>query len=109
MDLEAFDDSELYQQLLRDYIQAVGPGGNLDPAAVAAMGRSLSRKSKKKKVDTKASKGRKLRYAVHPKLEHFMFPVPVGECGMDVDRLFASLPGRKGKVVVPAVAAVEEE
>jgi len=109
VDLEAFDDSELYQQLLRDYIQAVGPGGNLDPAAVAAMGRSLSRKSKKKKVDTKASKGRKLRYAVHPKLEHFMFPVPVGECGMDVDRLFASLPGRKGKVVVLAVAAVEEE
>lgn len=109
VDLEAFDDSELYQQLLRDYIQAVGPGGNLDPAAVAAMGRSLSRKSKKKKVDTKASKGRKLRYAVHPKLEHFMFPVPVGEVGMDVDRLFASLPGRKGRGMVPVAAPVEEE
>jgi protein AATF/BFR2 len=109
VDLEAFDDSELYQQLLRDYIQAVGPGGNLDPAAVAAMGRSLSRKSKKKKVDTKASKGRKLRYAVHPKLEHFMFPVPVGEVGMDVDRLFASLPGRKGRGGVPVAAPVEEE
>eukprot|EP00624_Nannochloropsis_granulata_P006469 evm.model.NODE_48527_length_18767_cov_16.646240.1 len=109
VDLEAFDDAELYQQLLKDYIQAVGPGGDLDPAAVAAMGRSLSRRRQKKKVDTKASKGRKLRYAVHPKLEHFMFPVPMGECGMDVDRLFASLPGRRGRVVVPVAGKAGEE
>jgi hypothetical protein len=97
VDLEAFDDSELYQQLLRDYIQAVGPSGGMDTAAVAALGKSFAKRNKKK-VDTKASKGRKLRYAVHPKLEHFMFPVPVPPCNMDIDRLFASLPGaRKDK------------
>ncbi len=109
VDLEAFDDSELYQQLLRDYIQAVGPGGGgaggMDAAAMAAMmGRSMSKKSKKK-VDTKASKGRKLRYAVHPKLEHFMFPVPLPFCSMDINRLYASLPGRRRTEAAAAAAA----
>ena len=96
VDLEAFDDSELYQQLLRDYIQAVGPSGGMDTAAVAALGKSFAKRNKKK-IDTKASKGRKLRYAVHPKLEHFMFPVPLPPCNMDVDRLFASLSGARKK------------
>ena len=44
------------------------------------------------KVERKASKGRKIRYKVHAKLQHFMFPVPaVPPAGLDVDRLMASL------------------
>lgn len=92
LDLEAFDDSELYQSLLKDYIQNVGPSGHLGRLAVNAT--SVRARRSKKKVDTKASKGRKLRYAVHPKLEHFMFPIPAPKAPMDIDRLFASLPGR---------------
>ncbi len=92
-DEEAFDDAELYQLLLRDYIQSVGPAGGVDGLSAMAGGGGLSKRSKRKGVDTKASKGRKLRYAVHPKLEHFMFAVPAPPAPMDVDRLFASLPG----------------
>jgi protein AATF/BFR2 len=102
VDLEAFDDSELYQQLLRDYMQA--GGGGVGVGGLAGLGRSSGRASRKKKVDTKASKGRKIRYSVHPKLEHFMFPVDP-PCPTDRNRLFASLPGRVGR----ATAAAEGE
>lgn len=56
-DREVFDDTDFYHQLLRDIIDARGngPGGNDDWMAVQ------KEKKAKKKVDTKASKGRKLR------------------------------------------------
>jgi hypothetical protein len=46
-------------------------------------------------VDRKASKGRKIRYIVHKKLEQFMYPSPTTVVGnnasFDPDRLFQSL------------------
>jgi len=57
----------------------------------------LNRANKVKKVvDTKASKGRKLRYEVHEKIKNFM--VPVLNRGTwheeQIDELFASLLGK---------------
>jgi protein AATF/BFR2 len=49
---------------------------------------------KKNNVDRKASKGRKIRYTVHDKLQNFMFPIPTvnpSSVTIDSDRLFASL------------------
>jgi hypothetical protein len=51
---------------------------------------------KKASVERKASKGRKLRYTTHAKLQHFMFSVPnqmMAEEDVHTDRelLFASL------------------
>jgi protein AATF/BFR2 len=59
--------------------------------------RELQRKQrKKKKVDTKASKGRKLRYHVHEKLLNFMAPEPRGTWHESmVEELFGSLFGVK--------------
>eukprot|EP01035_Chromulina_nebulosa_P005656 gene5656-7680_t len=34
------------------------------------------KKRKAENVERKASKGRKIRYKVHAKLQHFMFPIP---------------------------------
>lgn len=34
----------------------------------------VRRKSRKKNVDRKASKGRKIKYVTHPKMQNFMFP-----------------------------------
>lgn len=49
-------------------------------------------KRKKSNVDRKASKGRKIRYTVHAKLQNFMFPIPtISEMQIDKDRLFGSL------------------
>lgn len=48
----------------------------------------------KKKVDTKASKGRKLRYTVHEKLQNFMVPIPRATWHDEqIDEFFVSLLG----------------
>jgi len=58
-DLEIFDDTDFYQQLLRDVIDAKGgSAGRTDWMA------SQRQKKSKKHVDTKASKGRKLRFVI---------------------------------------------
>ncbi|KAJ7132107.1 apoptosis-antagonizing transcription factor [Mycena epipterygia] len=92
VDIEVFDDADFYQQLLRDIIDSRGNNG---PGSDDWMGVQKQKKAKKK-VDTKASKGRKLRYEVHEKLQNFMVPVPVP--GMwheeQIDELFSSLMGR---------------
>lgn len=56
-DEEVFDDTDFYQQLLRDVIDSRnGERGGQDWMA------AQKERKKKKNVDTKASKGRKLRY-----------------------------------------------
>ncbi|KAI7140216.1 hypothetical protein KC352_g29632, partial [Hortaea werneckii] len=50
----------------------------------------------KKNVDTKASKGRKLRYTVHEKLQNFMVPEDRASWGeRQTDELFGSLFGQR--------------
>ncbi len=108
-DPEVFDDTDFYQQMLRDVIESRGDGTSAAEDWIA-----LQREKKaKKKVDTKASKGRKLRhvlffvhsdnllthsdrYEVHEKLQNFMVPVPVVGAWHEeqIDELFASLLGK---------------
>ncbi|GLB41711.1 putative TRAUB-domain-containing protein [Lyophyllum shimeji] len=90
-DPNIFDDTDFYQQLLRDIIDSRGNAiGGDDWMAVQ------KEKKAKKKVDTKASKGRKLRYETHEKLQNFMVPVPIiaGWHEEQIDELFASLLGK---------------
>uniref|UniRef100_F6YE22 Mediator of RNA polymerase II transcription subunit 27 n=1 Tax=Xenopus tropicalis TaxID=8364 RepID=F6YE22_XENTR len=77
-DEEMFDDDDFYHQLLREVIER--KTSSLDPNDQVAMGRQWLaiqklRSKIKKKVDTKASKGRKIRYHVHSKLVSFMAPI----------------------------------
>jgi len=63
----------------------------------------------KKVVETKASKGRKLRYEIHEKLQNFMVPVPVRGTWHDeqIDELFASFMGKSPpSEEAPGTAAV---
>lgn len=57
-DSEIFDDTDFYQKLLRDIIDSRGSGTKNEGWMVIQ-----KQKKAKKKVDTKASKGRKLRSA----------------------------------------------
>lgn len=69
-----FDDAPFYQSLLRDLIasrNADSAGATAEPLLPPKLHPSGS---KNQKVDTKASKGRKVRYTVHEKLENFMAP-----------------------------------
>ncbi len=57
VDVDVFDDTDFYQKILRDIIDARGDGSKNDDWMLLQ-----KQKKAKKKVDTKASKGRKLRY-----------------------------------------------
>ena len=123
-----FDDSKLYQQLLKDFISSSSASTNrkgvaIDPAQEAAtrLKRAMHKKgdnsdlstlltdevtgegvlAKKKSdmptVDRRASKGRKIRYTVIPKLVNFTFPVPRQEPKIKEDVWFKSLFGGAGK------------
>jgi protein AATF/BFR2 len=70
VDVEIFDDTDFYQQLLRDVIDARGGGNGVEGADDWMV--MQKQKKAKKKIDTKASKGRKLRYA----LVHILFYLP---------------------------------
>jgi protein AATF/BFR2 len=59
LNMEVFDDTDFYQQLLRDVIDARGSGNG--PTGVDDSMILQKQKKSKKMVDTKASKGRKLR------------------------------------------------
>ncbi|KAF9996059.1 hypothetical protein BGZ65_008333 [Modicella reniformis] len=95
-DEEIFDDTDFYQQLLRELIES-RMVDNDDPTATGMRWAALRQtKQSKKQVDTKASKGRRLRYHVHEKLQSFMAPVPAGTWHEEmVEELFSSLLGRK--------------
>lgn len=73
-DKEIYDDTDFYQQLLKalvDQRQADSLSGG------AIKWSAAMRDTKKRKIiDKKASKGRKLRYHVHDKLQNFMAPIP---------------------------------
>lgn len=77
LDEDIFDDDDFYHQLLRELIERKTSAA--DPNDQVAMGRQWLaiqklRSKIKKKVDTKASKGRKVRYHIHSKLVNFMAP-----------------------------------
>ncbi|XP_008568029.1 PREDICTED: protein AATF [Galeopterus variegatus] len=78
LDEEIFDDDDFYHQLLRELIER--KTSSLDPNDQVAMGRQWLaiqklRSKIHKKVDRKASKGRKLRFHILSKLLSFMAPI----------------------------------
>ncbi|GMT30299.1 hypothetical protein PFISCL1PPCAC_21596, partial [Pristionchus fissidentatus] len=80
-DVEIFDDDDFYQVLLRDLIERKQAVDTNDPIAMSRQWleiEKLRQKRKKKNVDTRASKGRKVRYTVIPKLVNFFPAVPEG-------------------------------
>lgn len=113
-DPEIYDDADFYATLLRELVdrrmtdRASGSAGMLlnhndsNPAAAAASSSSsrllpFARDRKPRgQVDTRASKGRKMRYAVHEKLQNFMAPEDRGSWGeRQTAELFAGLLGQK--------------
>ncbi|KAF9292373.1 hypothetical protein BGZ68_007388 [Mortierella alpina] len=109
-DEEIFDDGDFYQQLLRELIES-RMVDNDDPTAMGMRWAALRQtKQTKKQVDTKGSKGRRLRYHVHEKLQSFMAPIPAGTWHEEmVEELFSSLLGRKGGNLDDEEEVEEEE
>lgn len=72
---EIYDDSDFYHQLLRELIEYKSNiGDNQSEITQKFIELQKVRNKMKKKVETRASKGRKIRYNVHNKLVNFMPP-----------------------------------
>ncbi|KAM7354247.1 apoptosis antagonizing transcription factor [Cochliomyia hominivorax] len=70
-----YDDSDFYHQQLRELIEyKANTTSNMSEVTKQFLELQKLRQKMKKKVDTRASKGRKLRYNVHNKLINFMAP-----------------------------------
>ncbi|KAJ0970596.1 hypothetical protein J5N97_018555 [Dioscorea zingiberensis] len=72
-DPELVDDSEFYQQLLKEFLESCDPTSS----EVAFYALRKMQAKKRKIVDRRASKSRKIRYNVHEKIVNFMAPVPM--------------------------------
>lgn len=92
---EIFDDSDFYHQLLRELIEyKSNVGDNQSEITQKFIELQKVRSKMKKKVETRASKGRKIRYNVHNKLVSFMPPKDMSEWTDDArTELFNSLFG----------------
>ncbi|XP_050967170.1 protein AATF isoform X3 [Labeo rohita] len=95
LDEEIFDDDDFYHQLLRELIERKTSA--TDPNDQVAMGKQWLaiqklRSKIKRKVDTKASKGRKIRFHIHSKLMNFMAPIDNSSMSDDArSELFRSM------------------
>lgn len=87
---EVFDDSDFYSSLLRDLLD----NASLVEAGASASASSALGRKRKRAVDTRASKGRRIRYDVMERVQNFMPPVPsnLWDDAQSV-RLFAQLAG----------------
>lgn len=96
-DAEIFDDSDFYHQQLRELIERKTADIE-DPVAISRQWLEIQklRNKVKKKIDTKASKGRKTRYNAHSKLVSFMAPMDnITWTDESKDDLFKSLFGKR--------------
>ena len=92
-----FDDSKVYAHMLKDFITHSSSGTNVIDANLLRQ-RSNNKKKNKKDVDTRASKGRKLRFTVNEKLTNFTFPVSRPVPFLSEDDWFKSLFGGLSRV-----------
>lgn len=81
-DQETYEDTEFYRQLLKEFLESQNLG--------QMEGVPMKEAKKRKVVDRKASKGRKIRYHVHDKLVNFMVPDQI-QMPDSANALFASL------------------
>jgi protein AATF/BFR2 len=104
-----YDDADLYSLLLKALLEQAS--ADIDTSTMSIPQQwQLARQAKTKKVvDTKASKGRKIRYTVHEKLQNFMAPEDRGEWGdRQRDELFSGLLGMRGTLREDADESDEE-
>jgi len=110
-DPSIYDDADFYQLLLKELVDqrstdTGAPGESVATVRWAALKETKTRKT----VDRRASKGRKLRYTVHEKLQNFM--APEDRRGWEehaIDRLFGTLFGQKMELREEEEAGSDEE
>ena len=97
-----YDDADFYGLLLQSLLEqrsadSIAASASSSVSLSLPTGFQMRREAKtKKNIDTKASKGRKMRYTVHEKLQNFMAPEERGTWAeRAADELFGSLFGAR--------------
>lgn len=97
-DENVYDDADFYQLLLKELVdQRTVETSSAQTSAVPTVMLTAAKEAKtRKQVDRKASKGRKMRFTVHEKLQNFMAPEDRRSWEQEaIDRFFGTLFGRK--------------
>ncbi|KAL1841874.1 hypothetical protein VTJ49DRAFT_6473 [Mycothermus thermophilus] len=96
-DAEIYDDADFYQLLLKELVDQRSSDTGAPGESVATVRWAALKETKTRKVvDRRASKGRKLRYTVHEKLQNFMAPEDRRSWeDHAIDRLFSTLFGQR--------------
>ena len=88
---ETYEDADFYEQALKEFLETRGAGSS--PGAPGSVPAASKPPKRRKQVDRRASKGRKLRYHVQQPLVNFCAPVDLevpGWAEKVFTRLFAS-------------------
>lgn len=94
-DVHIYDDADFYQLLLKELVDQRSSDGTSGSAPTVRY-TAIKEAKTRKQVDRRASKGRKLRFTVHEKLENFMAPEDRRAWEEDaIDRLFGTLFGQR--------------
>ncbi len=95
---EIFDDADFYGVMLKELLEqrSIESASSVEVEQVAQQWKAAREAKTRKNVDTKASKGRKMRYTVHERLQNFMAPEDRASWGeRQIDELFGSLLGQR--------------
>ena len=91
-----YDDADFYGLMLKELLESRASADSAVASQIDVHFDPRREARAKKHVDTKASKGRKLRYTVHEKLQSFMAPEDRCRWGeRQTDELFGSLFGKR--------------
>ncbi|KAJ4393782.1 rRNA-processing protein bfr2 [Gnomoniopsis smithogilvyi] len=94
-DVHIYDDADFYQLLLKELVDQRSSDGT-NGSAPTVRYTAIKEAKTRKQVDRRASKGRKLRFTVHEKIENFMAPEDRRGWEEDaIDRLFGTLFGQR--------------
>ncbi|KAK3349918.1 apoptosis-antagonizing transcription factor [Lasiosphaeria hispida] len=96
-DVDIYDDADFYQLLLKELVDQRSVDSGVPGESVATVRWAAIKEAKtRKQLDRRASKGRKLRFTVHEKIQNFMAPEDrrVWE-EHAIDRFFNALFGQK--------------
>lgn len=99
-DTSIYDDADFYQLLLKELVDQrtndAGAGSNGNGSMPTVRWTAIKEAKTRKQVDRRASKGRKLRFTVHEKLQNFMAPEDRRSWEEEaIDRLFGTLFGQR--------------
>ncbi|CAN8098430.1 unnamed protein product [Discula destructiva] len=95
-DVSIYDDADFYQLLLKELVDQRSSDGTTNGSAPTVRYTAIKEAKTRKQVDRRASKGRKLRFTVHEKVENFMAPEDRRQWEDDaIDRLFGTLFGQR--------------